>query len=79
MISQGKGIVLIMRHHHAGDVVFFQHVGHFLAHVLPQLLVQIGKRLIHQQQQRLRCERPGQRHPLLLTARQFVRILFRMS
>ena len=42
------------------------------AHLHPQLGVQVGKGLVHEQQGRLDNEGAGQRHPLLLAAGQLI-------
>ncbi|MNL84865.1 hypothetical protein D3C87_2129770 [compost metagenome] len=40
----------------------------FGTHALAQICVEVGQRLIEQDQTRLMHQRPGQRHALLLTA-----------
>ena len=44
------------------------------AHFHPQLCIQVGKRLVHQQDSWIRRQRPGYRHALLLSSRKLCRI-----
>ena len=46
----------------------------FIAHFQPELGIQVGKRLIHKQHQRFRCQGTGNGNTLLLTAGQLRRV-----
>ena len=59
-----------MGHHHRGDAELNEKFVDLTAHLGPQRCVEVGKRLVEQQDRRPRRHRPGQRHPLLLAARQ---------
>ena len=45
-----------------------------IAHLQPQLGVQVGKRFVHKQHRGLRCQGAGNGHPLLLPTGQLRRI-----
>ena len=64
---------------HRGSVCRLQDVAHFRGELFAQIDVQVRERLVHQQQTRLRCQRTGQRHTLLLSARQLVREALRLG
>ena len=49
-------------------------IADFLAHIAPQLGVQIGQGLVEQQHTRLQHDGACHRNPLLLPAREFVRV-----
>ena len=68
-----------MRHDHAGDAAFAQHMQHVLAHLVAQAAVEAGERLVHQQHARARRDRARERDALLLAAREHVRIERRRS
>ena len=68
--------------HRERFILVVRHIGHrepqpllqrsdLLAHLPAQARVQIGQRLVEQQDRRFQHQRPGQRNPLLLAARQF--------
>src|SRR5229473_3584824 len=57
-----------------GDAEFIVQTADLAAHFLAQIGVEVGERLVQQQDFRLHHQRAGQRHPLLLAAREFVRI-----
>ena len=63
-----------MRHHDEGHPGAFLNAHQLELGVLAQLLVQRGQRLVQQQKLGLTRQRPGQRHPLALTARNLVRL-----
>ena len=54
--------------------VLIVQAAHFEAHFLAQIGVEIRQRLVEQQRLRLHDQRAGERHPLLLAAREFARI-----
>ena len=74
-VGEGEGLMLIVRHQHGGRALGLEQTAHFHRQTLAQVDVQIGERLVQEQQARARRQRAGQRHALLLSARQLVRIL----
>ncbi len=65
---------LVVRHIHGGDAERVVQAADLRAHLLAQVGIQIGQRLVQQQHLGLDHDRPRQRHALLLPARQFRRI-----
>ena len=72
-VGHRKRLLLIVRHADEGDAdPFLQRLQlHF--HFEPELLVQRAQRLVQQQHGRMVHQRAGERHPLLLAARQLRR------
>ncbi len=65
---------LVVRHVDHRDPELSLQVAELGAHVLPQLRVEIGQRLVHQAHRRLVDDRAAQRDPLLLAAGQLRRL-----
>ena len=63
-----------MGHVDRGIAVFVVQPAHFEAHFLAQIGIEIGQRLVKQQRFRIDHQCARQRHPLLLSTRQFARI-----
>ena len=74
LVQQGDPIrhrhrlLLVMRHHNRGDRQRLLQPADFNLHFRPQMRIQATQRLIQQQHRGPRYERPGQCHPLLLSA-----------
>ena len=66
-----------MRDEEDGRADLLLHAANLRAQFLAQLRIQIGERLIEQQNIRLPDERAGERAPLLLPTGEFVRIALR--
>jgi len=64
-----------MRDHHRGGAALLDDLAHLERQALAQVDVEVGKRLVEQQQIRSRRERARQRHALLLPAGEFMREL----
>ncbi len=64
----------MMGDHQAGGAGLAQQRQRLLLHGLAQLHVEAGERLVHQHHGRTRHERAGERHALLLAAREHVRM-----
>ena len=79
LVGHGEGFVLVVGDQNRRGLRRLEDVAHFLAQPLAQRHIQIGKRLVQQQQARLRGQRPRQRHPLLLAAGQFMRVALRQA
>src|SRR5690606_14480495 len=73
IVGHGERIMMIVGRDQRGGAERFQQFTSLLPERLPQSGVQVGERLVHEQQVRLRRHGTGDRHPLLLSARQFVR------
>ena len=67
--SHRQRFYLIMRDINHGGAGLLMQPLQLTAHIHPELRVQIGKRLIEQQQVRLRGDGPRDCHALLLAAR----------
>ena len=72
-IADGHGLLLIVGDVDGGDAHLTLDLANGLPHLQAQLGVQIAQRLVHQQHVRLDDQRTGQRHALLLAARQILR------
>ena len=75
-VADGKGFELVVGHKQGCGARCLQDGAHLMRQPFTQIDIQIGKRLVEQQQARPRCQRPRQRHALLLPARQFMRKAF---
>ncbi len=64
------GLFLVVRHHDEGEAELFLQAHHLEARALAQLAVERGQRLVEQQQLGPLHQRPCQRHPLALAARE---------
>ena len=69
-VRQAQRLVLVVRHVEHRDAELALQAAQLGAHLHPQLGVQVGQRLVQQQQARPQHDGPGQRHALLLPARQ---------
>jgi hypothetical protein len=74
LVGHGKGFVLIVGDQHRGNVLALENVTHFERQALAQTDIEIGERFVEEQQLRLWRQRSGQRHPLLLPSREFMRV-----
>jgi hypothetical protein len=74
-VRHGQGLALVMGDVDEGEPDLLLDGAQFGAHVLAQLQVERRQRLVEQQHARFGGERAGDRHPLLLAARQFVDVL----
>ena len=73
-IADRKGFELVMGHEQRRGLRRLQDGAHFVRQALAQVHVEVGKRLVQQQQARLGRQRSGQRHALLLATGEFMRI-----
>ena len=72
-VANGKGLELVVGHEQRGGLGRLENGADLVRQALAQVHIQIGKRLIEQQQARLGRERTRQGDALLLAAREFVR------
>jgi hypothetical protein len=73
-IADRKSFELVMGHEQRCGLRRLQDGAHFVRQALAQVHVEVGKRLVQQQQARLGRQRSGQRHALLLATGEFMRI-----
>jgi hypothetical protein len=73
-IADGEGLFLVMGDQNRRGAALLENVAHLQAELLAQSHVEVGKRLVEQQQAWRGCQGAGQGHPLLLPARQLVGI-----
>ena len=78
-IANCKRLELVVGDEQGRGASGFQDAAHLVRQALAQVHIEVGKRLVQQQQARLRGQRPRQRHPLLLAAGQFVRVALRQA
>ncbi len=78
-VTDRERLALVVRDQHRGRRGRLQDGAHLQREPLAQLDVEAGERLVEQQQHRLRRQRARQRDPLLLSARQFMRIAGRLG
>ena len=71
-IGDGERLFLIVGHIDGGKPELLAHAPDLLAHGVPQAGVQVGKRLVEQQALGPDHQRPRERHPLLLAARELI-------
>ena len=71
-VADGKGFQLVVGHKQGRGARSLQYATHLMRQPFAQIDIEIGKRLVEQQQARPWRQRPRQRHALLLSARQFV-------
>ncbi len=74
-VGHGQRLILVVRHHHGGNAKPLLHAAYFGAQRVAHLGIQRRKRLVEQQQLRLRRQRARKRHTLLLAARELRRII----
>ena len=67
-VAQLEGLVLLVGHEHRGDADAMDEIADLAPGPLPQRGIEIRERLVQQQHARLRRQRPGERHALLLAA-----------
>ena len=72
-VGHGQGLLLVVGHHHGGQSELALQFADLDAHLLAQLGVEIGQRLVEQQHVGPEHQRTGQRHALLLAAGQLPR------
>jgi hypothetical protein len=75
-VRQRERLGLIVRHIDERDADLLLQIDQLDLHLLAQLGVERGQRLVEQQHCRMRDQRPADRHPLLLAAGKLVRIAF---
>ena len=73
-----KGFNLIVRDPQRGGAFVLEQCTHLVRQLRTQSHIKVGERLIQQQQLRFGCQRPSQRHALLLTTRELVRVAARV-
>ena len=73
LIGISHRLDLIVRHQDAGYAFDLQGLAHHLANTLPQPWIKGGERFVQQHEPGPTGQRPGQRDPLLLSARKLVR------
>ncbi len=71
-VTHGKGLELVVGDKQRRGAGRFEDASHLVGQAFAQVDIQVGKRFIEQQQAWLGCQRPGQRHTLLLAAREFM-------
>jgi hypothetical protein len=69
LVGHAHGLGLVVRDVDDGELQPLLQLAQLAAHLLAQLGVQVGQRLVHQAHRRLRHQRACQRHALLLPAR----------
>ena len=74
LVGDRERVVLVVRHQDRGHVLPLEDLAHFQAQALAQVDVEVGERLVEQQQLRPRRERARERDALLLAAGQLVRV-----
>ena len=74
LVCHGKGFVLVVRNEQGSNAFMLQDVANFNGEFFSQFHIQVGKRLIHEQQARLWGQCTRQCYALLLATRKFVRI-----
>lgn len=77
-VRQAHGLALVVRHVQECDADLVVNQVQFNEHALAELEVQRGQRLVQQQHPRLVHQRPRDRHPLFLAARNLVGLLPRL-
>jgi hypothetical protein len=75
-VGDVERFMLVVGDEYGGGMLMLEDAAHFNAQALAHFHVEIGERLVQQQQFRLRRKRACERDPLLLPARQFVREFF---
>jgi hypothetical protein len=73
-VADRHGLALVVRDHHRGGADLALDLAQLELHLLAQLGVQVGERLVEQQHRRLDHQRAGERHALPLAAREFARV-----
>ena len=76
-VGGGHRLGLVVGDVDRGIAVFVVQPANFETHLLAQIGVEVGQRLVEQQRFRLDDQRARQRHALLLSARQFAGIALR--
>ena len=72
-VGYRHGFLLVMGNIYGGDTHIVLDLFNDCAHFHPQLGIQVGQGLVHEQYVRLDAQRPGKRHTLLLAAGEAVR------
>ena len=72
-VGHGERLLLVVGHHHRGEAELALQLADLDPHLLAQLGVEVGERLVEQQHVGPDGERAGQRHALLLAARELAR------
>ena len=70
LVSHAHGLGLVVRHVHHGEAQALLQLAQLGAHLLAQLRIQVGQRLVHQAHAGLGHQGAAQRHALLLPAGQ---------
>ena len=78
-VGHGQRLLLVVRHHHGGEAELALQLADLDPHLLAQLGVEIGERLVEQQHVGPDGQRAGQRHALLLAAGELARQARRRS
>src|SRR5215468_4863063 len=73
-ISETQRFFLIVGHQDGGDASLHENGLHFFAQLLPEMLVEVAKRFIEEEQLRCWGQSAGEGHALLLTSRELVGI-----
>jgi hypothetical protein len=79
LVGHGEGFVLVVGDHDRGHALALQDLAHLDRQAFAQADIEVGERLVEQDQFRPRRQRAGQRHALLLAAGEFVRILVALA
>ena len=72
-VGHGQRLLLVVRDHHGGEAELALQLADLDPHLLPQLGVEVRQRLVEQQHVGPEHQRAGQRHALLLAARELAR------
>ena len=72
-VGHGERLFLVVGHHHRGQAELLLQFADLDPHLLAQLGVEVGERLVEQQDVGPDGERAGERHALLLAARELAR------
>ena len=77
--AMAKGLVLVVRHHDCGRPLALEDFPHFDRKPLTQADIEVGERLVEEDQLGARRQRAGQRDALLLAAGEFMRVFVALA
>ena len=78
LIGNLQRLFRIMGNNNCGGAGLLQNFDGILPDLVTQAMIEIGKRFIHQEHLRFRCQGTGQGHALLLATRQGIGITVQM-
>ncbi|MCY1534488.1 hypothetical protein D9M68_698620 [compost metagenome] len=74
MVADGEGFLLVMGDQDGTGAAGLEDVADFMAQASAQFSIEVGERLVEQQQARFRGQGAGQGNALLLAAGQLMRV-----